>query len=61
MVLTPESTKRLNELVEANELDPYAYFAMSEQDWLSMGQFMQDNDAWIKQMVRIVDYYRKQE
>ena len=60
MVLTPESTKRLNELVEAGELDPYVYFAMSEQDWLSMGQFMQDNDAWIKQMVRIVDYYRKQ-
>ena len=56
-VLTPDTTKALNEEVEAGEIQPYVYFGFSHQDYLTMAQWQQDVLRYVRQLGEVVSYY----
>lgn len=57
-VLTYETTTVLNKEVETGDKLPYSYFAMTEQDYLTMAAHIQDFIRWAEQMRAILRYYR---
>lgn len=59
-VLTPEVTEAKNRLVANGDAESYVYFAVSEQDWLSMAQWQRDVLRYVQQVNAILKYYREE-
>lgn len=57
-VLTPQTTAALNEEVQAGDRLPYVFFAMDEQDWISLGQWQRQVLFYIEQLRAVVEFYR---
>lgn len=56
-VLTYETTTALNEEVDAGTKLPYSYAGVTTQDYLTLGQWMQDALRYIRQLNAIIDFY----
>lgn len=52
-ILTPEVTAAKNALGEH-----YAYFAMTDQDYLTLAAWLQDVLRYVRQLNSVVEYYR---
>jgi hypothetical protein len=58
MVLTPEVGAAMNAEVASGAQAPYALFAMTEQDWLTLAGWQQDVLRYLRQLRAVVDFYR---
>jgi hypothetical protein len=57
-VLAPEVTAAMNAEVATGARAPYVLFAMTEQDWLTLGRWQQDVLRYLEQLRAVVDFYR---
>jgi hypothetical protein len=53
-------TEAKNRLVANGDAESYVYFAVSEQDWLSMAQWQRDVLRYVQQVNAILKYYREE-
>lgn len=58
-VLTPEVMAELHRQAAEGRRGPVVFFGFDEQDYLSMGRWMQDVLRYIEQMRAVVDHYRE--
>lgn len=50
-------TQDLNKKVENNEIEPYMFYSLEENDLLNLGQWMRDAERYIKQQNELISYY----
>ena len=58
VVITPDTAGQMSEEVTAGERPVFVYMAMSEQDYLTLSQWLQESIRYVDQLNAIVDYYR---
>ena len=58
-VLTPEVTEKMNENVKEGKALPYTYFSFNEQDYLTMGQWLQDVLRYVRESNEQLKYYKE--
>ena len=56
-VLTPEITQKMNDAVVNGDERPYVYYGFSENDYLTMAQWVETVLLYIKQQNAILEYY----
>lgn len=56
-VLTPEITQSMNDAVASGTERPYVFYGFSENDYLSMAQWIETVLLYIKQQNAILEYY----
>jgi hypothetical protein len=60
-VLTPQVTAVLNSEIEEGNKFPYVFFAMSEQDYLTLARWQQDVLRWMQQAAQLIEFYKNNE
>ena len=58
-ILTPEVVRTYLEEYDAKKRPPFVYFAFTDQDYLTISQWIADNTRYVNQENAILDYYRK--
>jgi hypothetical protein len=58
VVLTPDITTQLNELVVDGQIQPYVFFAFSEEDYLEFAKWLDGLIKHDQQLMEIIEYYR---
>lgn len=56
-VLTPEITQRMNDEIATGQKPAYVYFAFSDNDYLTMSQWLESLLLYIRQQNAILEYY----
>ena len=56
-VLTPTITQSMNDQISEGKMPPYVYFGFTENDYLTMSQWIQSVLLYIRQQNAILDYH----
>lgn len=57
-VVTPQIVEQWQQKIDRGELEPYAYYAINERDYLLLSQFLQDVIKYIRKLREINDRYQ---
>lgn len=57
VIVTPDLAKKWNLEIEAGERQEYVVYGWALQDWLTMGQYDERKDYYIRQLLNILKWY----
>lgn len=57
IVVTPRVAEAWNKEIEAGERDDFVVYGYNAQDWLTMGQYSDRKDYYIRQLLEMLKWY----
>jgi hypothetical protein len=57
VIATPDLTEIWNREIDAGEREPYVVYGFHVQDWISLGQYDDRKDYYIRTLLEIIKWY----